>query len=100
MDIVFQEIESLKEGKIDMKEFNEVKASIMSMREQGVKTNRFWLRDIMDYLQTGDKIYSDGDYKALVDSITPEKVAAMAKKVLDDPTTVEVLMSPAETAAN
>ncbi|RKD91348.1 M16 family metallopeptidase [Mangrovibacterium diazotrophicum] len=100
MEVVFQEIEALKEGKIDMKEFNEVKASIMSMREQGVKTNRYWLRDIMDYLQTGDKIYNDDEYKALLDGVTPEKVAALAKKVLDNPTTVEVLMSPAETAAN
>lgn len=100
MEVVYQEIEALKEGKIDMKEFNEVKASILSRRAQGVKTNGFWLGEIMGNLQTDDKIYTDEEYEALVESITPEKVAALARKILDNPTTVEVLMSPEETAAN
>ncbi len=100
MEVVFNEIEKLKNGEVDLKEFNEVKASLLSLREQGAKTNRFWLNDIVDNLKTDDPIHSEEEYKALVNSITPEGVSKLAKKILKDPTTVEVIMNPEMEAAS
>ncbi|WP_372773046.1 M16 family metallopeptidase [Mangrovibacterium sp.] len=100
MEIVYNQIDELKNGTVDLVDFDEVKSSILNMREQSVKTNKFWMNDIVDYLQTGDVIYGDDEYKALVDGITPESVVEFARQILASPDTVEVIMSPAETAAN
>ncbi|MFV0378859.1 MAG: M16 family metallopeptidase [Mangrovibacterium sp.] len=94
MEVVEEQIDALKNGTIDMDDFNEVKAALLNGRQQNVKTNKFWLSDLMDYLQTGDKIYNDDEYQQLIDSITPESVVALAKQVLVSPDRVEVIMSP------
>lgn len=98
MEVVYEQIDELKSGKVDMDDFNEIKASIFNRREESVKTNKHWMGDIVDYLQTNDPIYSDADYKTLVDNITPKTVVKMAKKVFDKPDTVEVIMSPEKEA--
>lgn len=96
MEVVNEQIDALKNGTVDMVDFNEVKAALLNGREQNVKTNKFWLTDLVDYLQTGDKIYNNEEYKQLIDSITPESVVALAKQVLANPDKVEVIMSPAK----
>lgn len=96
MEVVEEQIETLKNGAVDMDDFNEVKAALLNGRQQNVKTNKFWLTDLVDYLQTGDKIYNDEEYQQLIDSITPESVVATAKQVLTNPDRVEVIMSPAK----
>lgn len=96
MKVVYDQIDALKNGTVDMADFNEVKAAVLSGREQGVKTNKFWMSDLTDYLQTGDKIYNEEEYKQLVDSITPETVVEMAKTIFSQPDEVEVIMSPSK----
>jgi zinc protease len=100
MKIVYGQIDTLKAGTVDPDDFNEIKASVLNLREQGVKTNKHWLSDIIDYFQTNDPIYSDADYKALVDEITPELIVKMANTVFAKPDTVEVIMSPEKVASN
>ena len=96
MKVVYEQIEALKNGTVDMEDFGEIKASVLNLREQGVKTNKFWLSDLVDYLETDDPILDDAAYKALVGSITPESLVEMARRVMTNPDEVEVIMSPEE----
>ncbi|PTN08574.1 pitrilysin family protein [Mangrovibacterium marinum] len=100
LEVVYEQIDLLKNGTIDMEDFNEVKASVLNRREESVKTNKHWLTDLVDYLQTDDPIYNDEQYKALVEKITPELLVKTAKKVFDKADTVQVVMSPEVVAAN
>jgi len=97
MQVVYEQIDAIKNGTIDMADFNEIKASVLNMREQGIKTNKFWLADIVDFLQTSDEIWNEEEYKALIDSITPKSISALASQIFASPDKVEVIMNPATT---
>ena len=66
--------------------------NLRKKRAENLRENEWWLGTLTEKIVNGyDRL--DG-FDALLDSLTPDDIKAMAQKVLDDANIVEVSMSP------
>lgn len=92
--IMNEEIQNLAE-KVDPDMLKKVQELMLKRIDQSVKSNGYWLGVINTYDELGIDVHTD--YKKIVSSLTPEKVAKFVKDdILTGGSKVKVLMMPAE----
>ena len=80
--------------KVDMDKLQKVKDFMLKQADISAKSNRHWINVLSEYITLGVDIQSD--YKAAVEALTPEKIAAFLKGLLATGNHVEVVMTPAK----
>ena len=71
-----------------------VKEYMLKQADEDAKTNSHWVNVLTNYYI--DKVDIHTDYKKIVESLTPAKISAFVKKVMDEGNHVEVIMLPEE----
>ena len=80
---------------VDADMLSKVKAAMLKNADTDAKKNGHWMDVITDFDETG--IDKHTNYKQIVESLTPEKIAAFVKDVIfAGGNSVEVVMTPAE----
>ena len=80
--------------KVDMDKLQKVKDFMLKQADISAKNNGHWINVLSEYITLGVDIQSD--YKAAVEALTPEKIAAFLKGLLASGNHVEVVMTPAK----
>lgn len=94
MQVVWNEINKIKDQGPDPSDLEEVKRSIIKLRKEQLDKNRFWMSSIQNSLMTGTEFKSIEVYEKLVNSLDAKRVQKAAKKMLAKPDIVEVIMGP------
>ena len=80
--------------RVDDEKVQKVKETMLKTYDEQVKTNGFWMNYIDEYVWTGKNLVK-GQREA-IESLTPQKIAAFLKKLVDSGNHVEVIMLPEE----
>ena len=80
--------------KVDADKVAKVKENMLKNADEEAKSNGNWLDVIDEYVFTGVDLFTT--YKKEINAITPEKIAAFLKKMLDSGNRTEVVMTPKE----
>ena len=56
------------------------------------KNNQFWMSALVNWKEYGIDIYTN--YKKTIEGVTPAKVAAMIKRIVDGGNHLEIVMRP------
>ncbi|MCI6671043.1 MAG: insulinase family protein [Prevotella sp.] len=88
--------DGLKENtiKVDEDKVQKVKDFMLKQADLNAKNNGHWMDIIDEYVWTGVDFQTG--YKAAVEALTPAKIAAYLKSLLEAGNQVEVVMTPAE----
>lgn len=78
--------------KVDADKVQKVKDYMLKQADVDAKTNGHWMDVIDEYVQTGVDLHNG--YKAAVEALTPEKIAAYLKKLVGSGNHVEVVITP------
>ena len=91
--IMLDEVNNLAKT-VDLEKLNKVKEYMLKNIDDQAKTNNYWLRQIKRFYRYGLDAHTD--YKKVVESQTPETVAAFAKELLQPGNRAEIIMLPEE----
>ena len=80
--------------KVDMDKLQKVKDFMLKQADISAKNNGHWINVLSEYITLGVDIQSD--YKAAVETLTPEKIATFLKGLLASGNHIEVVMTPAK----
>ena len=67
---------------------------MLKNHDEELKSNSYWMANIDEYVWTNVDLISG--YKAAVESLTPEKIAAYLKQLVGANNHAEVVMTPAK----
>jgi zinc protease len=95
---VFAEIESIRELGPDELELAKVREMQARTREVDLRTNHFWISQILAYDVNGWPLPGILDARARFDSLTVEALAAAARRYIDPANHVRVSLVPAPSA--
>lgn len=79
---------------VDADKVAKIKENLLKNYDENIKKNSYWLDLIDEYDYTGVDFITD--YKAVVNALTPEKIASYLKTILASGNHVEVVMMPEE----
>lgn len=79
---------------VDADKVQKVKDYMLKQADVDAKDNNHWLGVIDEYREWG--LDTQTEYKTIVNALTPEKIAAYLKSLLDSNNHIEVVMRPAE----
>lgn len=79
---------------VDADKVKKVKDNMLKSADIAFKSNRFWMSAINNWRE--NKIDTYTNYKKTIEGVTPEKVAAIIKRVLASGNHCEILMRPQE----
>ena len=96
---VFDQIKWLQDAPIPDSYITKLRETWRRNREEGLKTNQFWLDQIISRMQDGRSLDEITLTDEVLSQITPEKMQAMAKKYLDTNNYVKAYLEPADTTA-
>lgn len=92
LGIIHDELRTIAANGPLKSDFDKVIGNLRKKRAENLRENEWWLGTLTEKIVNGyDRL--DG-FDALLDSLTPDDIKAMAQKVLDDANIVEVSMSP------
>ena len=77
-------IETIKNKKFDNQIYKDQKVALKKDFETGLKTNDFWLSSILKAIKYNQNIEKVTYLNSIVDSITLNEIAKLAKQLLDD----------------
>lgn len=80
--------------KVDADKVAKVKENMLKNADTDAKSNSHWMDVIDEYVWTGVDLQTD--YKKVVNELTPEKIAAFLKQLVDSGNRIDVIMTPAE----
>jgi len=80
--------------KVDADKVQKVKDYMLKNHDEELKSNSYWMANIDEYVWTNVDLISG--YKAAVESLTPEKIAAYLKQLVGANNHAEVVMTPAK----
>ena len=80
--------------KVDADKVEKVKENMLKNADEDAKKNNHWMDVIDEYVWTGVDLQNN--YKSVVSSLTPEKIAAFLKELVAAGNHIEVVMTPAE----
>ena len=80
--------------KVDLDKLQKVKDFMLKQADISAKSNGHWLNVLDEYVRNGVDIQNG--YKAAVEALTPEKIAAFLKGLLATGNHIEVVMTPAK----
>ncbi len=83
IDVLFAELESVREEGIEEDRLAKVKESIRRQREVDLKENGYWLSALSRYYSRGQDPRWILDVEELARAVTPERVRAAANRYLD-----------------
>jgi zinc protease len=96
LGIVNEEIEKLKVNGPDPQDLEEIKRSMIKVRNEQLDKNGFWLGAIRTTMLFNEDFLSMEEFESLVNSIKPDDVHKTARFMFSKPDIVEVMMSPKE----
>lgn len=94
IEIIHNEVKSIMTQGPSEENLNKAKEFMLKSYEQNQRENSYWSSIIREKYE--NNLDANSNYKELVNSITIEKVKAMAEKLFGQGNIVEVVMSPAE----
>ena len=77
-------IDSIKNKEFDVQIFNDQKVSLKKDYDAGLKTNNFWLSSMLNSVKYSQNIEKVTYLNSIVDSITLNEIARLAKQLFDD----------------
>ena len=77
-------INSIKNKEFDVQIFKDQKVSLKKDYDDGLKTNNFWLSSILNAVKYSQNIEKVTYLNSIVDSITLNEIARLAKQLFDD----------------
>ncbi len=80
--------------KVDADKVAKIKENMLKNADADAKRNNHWINFIDEYVWTGVDLQTN--YKKEVSALTPEKIAAYLKKMVETNNHVEVVMTPEE----
>lgn len=91
LELIQKDIEAIsKSADADM--VAKVKGNLLKEIDMSVKENGYWMSVIEDYIIEGKDTHTN--YKKLVEGVTPEKVSAFVKSIVDGNCMLKVVMRP------
>ncbi len=94
MQIVWKELNDLKSNPVNANDLEDIKKSLLKLREESTKTNSFWNNTVYESSLNQTPFLQDDEYKNLISRINQKTIQQLSKHVLDSSTSVEVIMSP------
>jgi len=94
IEIIHNEVKSIMTQGPSEENLNKAKEFMLKSYEQNQRENSYWSSIIREKYE--NNLDANSNYKELVNSVTIEKVKAMAEKLFGQGNIVEVVMSPAE----
>jgi len=77
-------IDSIKNKEFDVQIFKDQKVALKKDYDAGLKTNSFWLSSILNAVKYSQNIEKVTYLNSIVDSITVNEIARLAKQLFDD----------------
>ncbi|MWB92947.1 insulinase family protein [Flavobacterium sp. GA093] len=94
MQIVYKELDDLKSKPAIASDLEDIKKAIIKSREESIKTNSYWGSIIYNISMNDIPNMQDTDYKNLISKINQKTIQQLSKHVLDNSSSVEVIMDP------
>jgi zinc protease len=94
MGIIHQEVEEIVNNGPRADDLQKVKENLLKKYQEDLKENSWWSGTLVNYYQ--DKLNYLSDYKAAVESITPELIKSTLAKLKAQGNVLEVVMLPVE----
>jgi zinc protease len=92
--IIHQEVEEIVNNGPRADDLQKVKENLLKKYQEDLKENSWWSGTLVNYYQ--DKLNYLSDYKAAVESITPELIKSTLAKLKAQGNVLEVVMLPVE----
>ena len=77
---------------VDPDKVKKVKDNMLKSADIAFKNNQFWMSALVNWKEYGIDIYTN--YKKTIEGVTPAKVAAMIKRIVDGGNHLEIVMRP------
>ena len=77
-------IDGIKNKEFDIQIFKDQKVALKKDYDAGLKTNNFWLSSMLNAVKYGQNIEKVTYLNSIVDSITLNEIARLAKQLFDD----------------
>jgi len=94
LNVVWNEIDKINNNGPDAADLEEVKKSLIKLRNEQLDKNRFWMGSIQGTMMSGIEFLAIEQYEELVNSIDAKIIKKLAKKMFSNPNIVEVIMNP------
>ena len=94
LEIVWEEINSIKNNGPDASDLDEVKKSWIKLRKERLDKNGFWMGSIQSNMMSGYDFLSLEEYEKVINAISTKDIQKVVKKMMKNSNVVEVLMNP------
>ena len=86
------EVQKIKDEGVTAKDLAKVKETYLVKRKEELKTNEFWISNLLTSHQEGEKIDGINSYEEKVNALNSDDLQKVAKKYLDDNYFLGILM--------
>ncbi len=93
---VFDEIASIKSGKVSKEDLEKVKEGQRRSRKDNLRKNDYWLNALSSYYYRGSDLAGFYEYEDQIEKLQPGHLAEAAKKYLKEDNYVKVVLMPVE----
>ncbi|MCD7914394.1 MAG: insulinase family protein [Tannerellaceae bacterium] len=90
--IIQSELEKIANEGPRIEDFNKTKENILKRYDENTQENSYWLSVLDNYYYRN--FDSSTQYKTILESITPARIQAFAKELLDQGNRIEIIMEP------
>ena len=94
LDVIYLEINKLKQQDSDSSYLKAVKANMIKNLEEREKTNGYWANELKLHLLEGRGHVSRTAFELILEDISPTDIREFANSIMDGHNTVEVIMRP------
>ena len=94
IDIVYKEIDSIKNGNIREDDLNKVLTNFLKEREESKSSNNYELSTIKTWVIDGYNRNLPENYEDIVKSVTAKDIQDITNKLLEDHKSFEVVFKP------
>ncbi len=92
MSIIHSEIAEILKNGPRQDDFQKVKENLLKQHSQDLENNKWWQNSIVSYNRDGINLATD--YKAAVESLTPELLVKTLENIVAQDNVIEVVMTP------
>lgn len=90
--IIEEELQRIANEGPRMEDFNKTKENILKRHDENLQENSYWLSVLDNYYYRN--FNTNTQYKSILQSITPARIQAFAKELLDQGNRIEIIMEP------
>jgi len=94
INLVFQELEHIKNTGTTEVNINKVKETLLRSRETNLRENRFWISSLNNYYFNNINFDDFARYESIVNSFTNKDLMEFAKKYIDETHYIQLLLMP------